>query len=161
MKADIANVSLCQAKVKGKMKKRRRKLKTPWQKMVTAIPSLEKKSEEAQKALENMKKKSIKDIREEMTVGGGNISGLGGINGEPGIRKGKFAGKTTFMFGRKQFLEFQNQSKKDYKWWKKYLGENDSYLEEVRKYARQHPGEPIIFECEETGHLFYARYGKK
>lgn len=133
---------------------------TPWQKMVKAVPSLAKKSEEAEKALKNLK--NMKEETIGNTAGAGNIAGIGvGSHGEPGIKRGKFAGATTFMFKRKQFLEFQNLQKRDRKWWKTYLGENEDYLEEVRKYARRNPKSPIVFECEDTGHLFYVRYGKK
>ena len=104
------------------------------------------------------------NMKEEIanSAGGGGVAAIGiGPQGEPGIKRGKFAGATTFMFKRKQFLNFQNEQKRDRKWWKTYLGENEDYLEEVRQYARRNPKSPIVFECEDTGHLFYVRYGKK
>lgn len=105
-------------------------------------------------------------INEEMNVGA--VAGTGDVRLPPdqrepgvGVKQGKFAGKTTFMFKRKQFLEFQNLQKKDRKWWKSYLGKNEDYITSVRDYAKKNPKSPIIFEDEDTGHLFYARYGKE
>lgn len=103
-------------------------------------------------------------MKEETNVGA--IAGTGDARlapdqREPGVRKGKFAGNSTFMFKRQQFLEFQNLSKKDRKWWKKYLGKNEDYIMPVREFAKKNPKSPIIFEDEDTGHLFYAKYGKK
>jgi hypothetical protein len=137
-----------------------KKKKTTWQKIVKAVPSIEKKSEEAEKAL-----KSLKSIKEDAPInnaGGGAIAGLGtGPQPEPGIKKGKFAGNTTFMFRRQKFNEFYSRHKKDRQWWKTYLGEDDHVVSEIRAFARRHPDDPIIFEDEDTGQMFYAKYGKK
>jgi hypothetical protein len=137
-----------------------KKKKTTWQKIVKAIPSIEKKSEEAEKALKNLK--AIKEDAPINNAGGGAIAGLGtGPQPEPGIKKGKFAGNTTFMFRRQKYAEFQARSKKDHKWWKNYLGEDDHIVNEIRAFAKKYPHKPIIFEDEDTGNMFYARYGKK
>ena len=157
--ADIANVALSQAKVKGKMSKYRKK--TPWEKMVKALPHLEKNAEKAQEALKRMKiqrKKSLKEDAPANAVGGGHIAGVGiGPQGEPGRRpKGKFAGIDTFIVGRKTFLSLKEAKKKG-KHWRKYLEEDDSYAE-IREYARKKKG-PIVVECEATGACMFVRYG--
>lgn len=97
------------------------------------------------------------------SAGGGAIAGLGvGPQGEPGVKKGKFAGHTTFKFPTKKFNSFFAQSKANRKWWMTYMGEDtDDALDEVRQYANKNPKSPVIFEDEDTGALFYARYGKK
>jgi hypothetical protein len=116
-----------------------------------------------------MKKEStMKEDAPANSVGGGNIAGLGvGPQGEPGrppemmpmLRRGKFAGKDTFLLPRKKFLDFQNLSKQDRKWWKKYV--NDPAAQEISEYANRNPKKAIVFECEDTGSMFYARYPKE
>lgn len=104
-------------------------------------------------------------LKEEIAngVGGGAIAGLGiGSQGEPGVKRGKFAGNTTFKFPTKKYNSFLHQSKSDRKWWQTYMGEEcKGELEEVRDFARKNPKAPIIFEDDDTGACFYARYGKK
>jgi hypothetical protein len=108
------------------------------------------------------RKRMVKEDAPVNNAGGGAIAGLGtGPQGEPGIKKGKFAGNKTFMFKRQKYNDFLARSKKDRQWWKTYLGEDDYVVSEIREYARKYPHKPIIFEDEDTGHLFYARYGKK
>lgn len=110
-------------------------------------------------------KKSVNEDAPANAVDGGNIAGLGvGPQGEPGrpsqlmpmFRRGKFAGNDTFIVPRIKFLDFKNLSKEHRKWWKTYYG--DSVIDEIREYANSNPKKPIIFECEDTGHMFYARY---
>lgn len=102
-------------------------------------------------------------IAEENFAGTGAIAGLGvGAQGEPGVKKGKFAGHTTFKFPTAKYHNFLHQSKQNRKWWQTYMGEDcHDALEEVRDYARKNPSAPVIFEDEDTGACFYARYGKK
>ena len=142
-------------------KKRKSRRKTPWQKIIKAIPSLEKKSKDAEEAL-----KSMKSMKEEMAnaVGGGNIAGLGvGPQGEPGLtkprpiaRRGKFAGHETFVVAAETFNSLKLQKQKG-KHWRKYLDEDEAYYD-LREYARKHKG-PIVVEDERTGACMFVRYG--
>jgi hypothetical protein len=102
-------------------------------------------------------------ISEENIVGNGAIAGIGiGPQGEPGVKRGKFAGNTTFKFPTNKYNSFLHQSKRDRSWWKTYMGEDtDGALDEIRQYAKKNPKAPIIFEDDDTGACFYARYGKK
>lgn len=84
-------------------------------------------------------------------------TGDSGITWRP-AKRGKFAGNETFMFRREQFMKFKTLQKENRKWWKTYIGEDDDYINEVREYARKHPKKPIVFECEDTGYLFFAKY---
>jgi hypothetical protein len=76
-------------------------------------------------------------------------------------KKGRFAGNDTFVINRKKYLNFLGRSKKDRQWWKTYMGEDDPTLEEIRSYARKNPKAAIVFEDEDTGSCFFARYGGK
>lgn len=97
------------------------------------------------------------------SAGGGNVAGLGvGAKGEPPkVKRGKFAGNDTFILRRQKYNDYLGRSKKDRQWWKTYIGEDDDALEEVRQYARKNPKSAIVFEDEDTGSCFFARYGKK
>lgn len=99
-------------------------------------------------------------------VGGGNIAALGvGPNGEPGraakmmpmVRRGKFAGKPTFIVSSATFNALR-EAKKSRKHWRKYLDEDSAY-HDLREYAKKCKG-PIIVEDERTGACMYVRYGK-
>lgn len=131
-----------------------------------------------------MKKIVRKIISEEAPVnnaGGGNIAGLGvGAKGEPGVSMsnrekhkkrimrqappqaipmGWFAGKKTFKVPS-QVFENAKLAKRKYQHWTKYLNE-DEIGRAIREFANKNPHDPIILECEKTGYMCYARYGKK
>jgi hypothetical protein len=72
---------------------------------------------------------------------------------------GMFAGNMTFMVPSVVFNKARNQ-KMDYKHWRTYLDNSDIHPE-IRDFAKKNPKDPIIFEDEKTGYMFYARYGKK
>jgi hypothetical protein len=99
-------------------------------------------------------------------AGGGNIAALGvGPNGEPGrsaqmmpmARRGKFAGKPTFIVSSATFNALR-EAKKSRKHWRKYLDEDSAY-HDLREYAKKCK-DPIIIEDERTGACMYVRYGK-
>ena len=92
------------------------------------------------------------------SVAGGGVAGMT----EPVVRRGNFAGNTTFKFPTKKYNSFLHQSKANRKWWQTYMGEDCSdELNEIRDYANKNPKAPIFLEDEDTGACFYARYGKK
>lgn len=96
-------------------------------------------------------------INEEMSVGSGAVAGLGiGPQGEPGVRRGKFAGHDTFILKRTAFNSLKDAKKKG-KHWRTYLEEDDAYSE-IRDYARKNKG-PIVAQCEATGACMFVRYG--
>lgn len=80
---------------------------------------------------------------------------------EPKIKRGKFAGNDTFILSRQKYNDFLGKSKQDRQWWKTYMGEDEGTLDEVRAFARKNPKAAIVFEDEDTGACFFARYGKK
>lgn len=80
---------------------------------------------------------------------------------ETPIKRGKFAGHDTFVLPRKKYNDFLGKSKQDRQWWKTYMGEDEGTLDEVRVFARKNPKAAIVFEDEDTGACFFARYGKK
>jgi hypothetical protein len=99
-------------------------------------------------------------------AGGGNIAALGvGPKGEPGrsaqmmpmARRGKFAGKPTFIVSSATFNALR-EAKKSRKHWRKYLDEDSAY-HDLREYAKKCK-DPIIVEDERTGACMYVRYGK-
>lgn len=114
-------------------------------------------------------KKAI-GLREDVPVnnaGGGNVAGLGvGTQGEPGrsaelmpvFRRGKFAGKDTFIVPPKMFYKGK-MSKKKGQHWSKYFEEQEGFGE-IREYARKNPKKTIILQDENTGALYVARYGQ-
>lgn len=100
-------------------------------------------------------------------AGGGNIANLGvGPQGEPGrpaqlmpmFRRGKFAGKDTFIVPSKIF-HAGRVSKKKGQHWSKYFEEQEGFGE-IREYARKNPKKSIILQDENTGALYVARYGQ-
>ena len=80
---------------------------------------------------------------------------------EPVVKKGKFAGNTTFIFKRQKYNDFLHKSKQDRKWWKTYVGEDQHYVNEIRNHVKKNPKASVVFENEDTGELFFARYGKR
>lgn len=102
------------------------------------------------------------------SAGPGNIAGLGvGPQGEPGrpaqlmpmFRRGKFAGKDTFIVPSKLFHKGR-VSKQNRKHWKTYFEEEEGFGE-IREYAMKNPKKSIILQDENTGALYVARYGRE
>lgn len=82
------------------------------------------------------------------------------VQEECGCMKGKFAGEETFIVPAGTFLEARMARKKG-KHWMKYIGE-DAVGQEIREYYHKTKGKkPIILQCERTGAVTYAHYGKK
>ena len=111
-----------------------------------------------------------REIDEEIanSAGAGNIAGLGvGPQGEPGrpaqlmpmFRRGKFAGKDTFIVPSKLFHKGR-VSKQKGKHWRTYFDEEEGF-NEIRDYALKHPKKTVILQDEITGALYVARYGKE
>lgn len=80
------------------------------------------------------------------------------INNLP-IAEGKFAGMKTFIVPA-SMVENTILEKRKHKHWIKYL-ESDPIGRAIREYANTHPDAPIILECEKTGYMVFARYGKR
>ena len=98
------------------------------------------------------------------SAGGGNVAGLGvGPQGEPGrssslmFKRGKFAGKDTFIVPTKMFHKGQ-LSKKKGQHWKSYFTEDEGF-NEIREFAMKNPKKSIILQDENTGALYVAKYG--
>jgi hypothetical protein len=115
-----------------------------------------------------VKRKIMKQLQEDaptMNVGSGEIAGAGvGPQGEPGrkLKRGMFAGNTTFKLPRQTYNSFLGRGKAHRKWWETYLKEeDDDVLNEIREFAKKNPKAAIVFEDEDTGACFFARYGKK
>lgn len=99
------------------------------------------------------------------SAGGGNIAGLGvGAKGEPGspprklLRRNKFAGHTVFEVKSDIYYKAKLQKRKG-QHWSKYLGEDDDCAE-IREYANKKPHKAIVLQDENSGAMFFARYGK-
>ena len=78
---------------------------------------------------------------------------------ESSVKKGRFAGNDTFIVPSDTFFRARNEKKKG-KHWKTYIGEDDHGMY-IREYAKRNRKHPIILQCERTGAMHYARYGKK
>lgn len=78
---------------------------------------------------------------------------------ESSVKKGRFAGNDTFIVPSDTFFRARNEKKKG-KHWKTYIGEDDHGMH-IREYAKRNRKRPIILQCERTGAMHYARYGKK
>lgn len=74
------------------------------------------------------------------------------------LEEGTFAGMKTFKVPS-YVVENARYHKLKHAHWTKYLGEND-IGRYIREYANSHPDEPIILECDKTGYMVFARYGK-
>lgn len=79
------------------------------------------------------------------------------INNLP-IAEGTFAGMKTFIVPA-HMVETTILEKRKFKHWTKYL-DNGPIGQSIREYANTHPDAPIILECEKTGYMVFARYGK-
>lgn len=75
------------------------------------------------------------------------------------LQTGMFAGNMTFKVPSEIFDKARHQKMK-HKHWRTYI-ESEEFHPEIREYAKKKPNDPIIFEDEKTGYMFYARYGKK
>ena len=75
------------------------------------------------------------------------------------IAEGTFAGMKTFIVPA-HMVETTILHKRKYKHWTKYLN-SDPIGRAIREYANAHPDAPIILECEKTGYMVFARYGKR
>ena len=77
-----------------------------------------------------------------------------------GCMKGKFAGEETFIVPADTFFGAREARKRG-KHWTKYIGE-DAVGIEIREYYHKTRGKkPIILQCERTGAMHYAHYGKR
>jgi hypothetical protein len=109
-------------------------------------------------------KMKLKEDAPVNNAGGGNVAGLGvGPQGEPGrssslmFKRGKFAGKDTFIVPTKMFHKGQ-LSKKKGQHWKSYFTEDEGF-NEIREFAIKNPKKAIILQDENTGALYVAKYG--
>jgi len=126
------------------------------------------KAEARSKAKDSYEKHTGKRMEEDApanSAGAGNVAALGvGPKGEPGrsaqmmpmVRRGKFAGKPTFIVSSTTFNSLK-EAKRMRKHWRTYLNEDDAY-HDLREYAKSCKG-PIIVEDELTGCCMFVRYG--
>jgi hypothetical protein len=93
-------------------------------------------------------------------AGGGAIAGLGvGPQGEPGIKRKKFAGSDVFKVPTKSFVMARMLKRKGMRF-EAYLGD-PVIAKEIAEYANRNWKSGIVLEDEQTGALMYLRYGKK
>ena len=99
-------------------------------------------------------------------AGSGAVAGLGvGPQGEPGgdssmiIKRKKFAGHDVFEVSADWFHKARLGKKKHARY-ELYVG-NDKIGEEIRSYATENYGKPVIIQDERSGAMCYLRYGKK
>jgi len=103
-------------------------------------------------------------IKEENSVGGGSVAGLGvGPQGEPGIsgpmlRRKKFAGNEVFTIDSDRFNRCR-MGKCRYHKYEMYVG-NDDIGNQIREYGITNPKKAIVVEDEKTGAMMFLRYGK-
>jgi hypothetical protein len=92
-------------------------------------------------------------------AGGGAIAGIGvGPQGEPGIKRKKFAGSPVFKVPTKSFV-MARMLKRKYARFEQYLGDPD-VAKEIAEYANANWKDAIVLEDEQTGAMMYLRYGK-
>ena len=92
-------------------------------------------------------------------AGGGAVAGLGvGSQGEPGIKRKKFAGSDVFKVPTKSFVMARMLKRKGMRF-EQYLGD-PVIAKEVAEYANKNYGKGIVLEDEQTGAMMYLRYGK-
>jgi hypothetical protein len=92
-------------------------------------------------------------------VGGGAIAGLGvGPQGEPGVKRKKFAGSEVFKVPTKSFVMARMLKRKGARF-ESYLGD-PVIAKEIAEYAKKNWKAGIVLEDEQTGAMTYLRYGK-
>jgi hypothetical protein len=107
----------------------------------------------------NSNKPPINEDAPANAVGSGAIAGAGvGPQGEPGRRRGRFGKHETFIVNPNTFLKARMEKRKGAHW-RKYLEEDESY-NDIREYAFKKPNKSIVLQCERTGAMCFARYGR-
>jgi hypothetical protein len=92
-------------------------------------------------------------------AGGGAVAGLGvGPQGEPGIKRKKFAGSEVFKVPTKSFVMARMLKRKGMRF-EAYLGD-PVIAKEISEYANKNWKSGIVLEDEQTGAMMYLRYGK-
>ena len=92
-------------------------------------------------------------------AGDGAIAGLGvGPQGEPGIKRKKFAGSDVFRVPTKSFVMARMLKRKGMRF-EAYLGD-PVIAKEIAEYANNNWKSGIVLEDEQTGAMMYLRYGK-
>lgn len=105
-----------------------------------------------------------------VSVGGGNIAGLGSPASpanqrEPGapprtmIKRSKFAGNHVFEVNSEMYTKCL-QGKRKYARYESYVGD-DEVGQAIREFANQNRGKAIIVQDETTGMMTYLRYGNR
>jgi hypothetical protein len=94
------------------------------------------------------------------SVGTGNIAGAGvGPQGEPGVKRKKFAGHEVFEVDDKRYHDCR-MGKRRYHRYERYVG-SDELGTAIREYGRTNPGKPIIVQNSQSGAMMYLRYGRR
>lgn len=75
------------------------------------------------------------------------------------LKEDTFGGAAVFEVDSHTFHNARLEKRK-FKHWKTYLDEDDS-LAEIREYAKNNPGKPIILQNMRSKEMMYAKYGKK
>jgi len=129
------------------------------------------KLDESQNEIEYLSEEITKrvDYLDELSAGGGGIAGIGvehptkpGQAEPPGkikVKKGRFAGRDTFIVDPNIFLKAR-LGKKKYHRYENYVGNDDTGLA-IRDYGRKYPKEPIILQDSMTGAMLFLRYGRE
>lgn len=74
------------------------------------------------------------------------------------VQEGTFAGMKTFKVPS-HMVEHARYQKRKHAHWTKYLND-DPVGRAIREFANRNPDAPVILECERTGYMVFARYGK-
>lgn len=107
----------------------------------------------------------MKNIKENVSAGGGGIAGIGtGNQPEPGlnssniVRRSIFAGKQVFEVAPDFYHKSMN-GKLRYHRYDRYVGDDETG-QAIKDFGKANPSEPIILKNEKTGALQYLKYGK-